>query len=125
VHTMPIDWGLYLLTIVLVAILFSSLGIVCGLMAEKFDHIAVLTTFFITPLVFVGGVFTSTRFLPPLLQKISLVNPMFHMINAFRYSYRPTGDAPLWISLTVVTVLAAAAFVVALRMVAAGYKLRT
>lgn len=125
VHTMPIDWGLYLLTIVLVAILFSSLGIVCGLMAEKFDHIAVLTTFFITPLVFVGGVFTSTRFLPPLIQKISLVNPMFHMINAFRYSYRPTGDAPLWISLTVVTVLAALAFTVALRMTAAGYKLRT
>jgi ABC-2 type transport system permease protein len=125
VHTMPIDWGLYLLTIVLVAILFSSLGIVCGLMAEKFDHIAVLTTFFITPLVFVGGVFTSTRFLPPLIQKISLVNPMFHMINAFRYSYRPTGDAPLWISLTVVTVLAAIAFAVALRMTAAGYKLRT
>lgn len=125
VHTMPIDWGLYLLTIVLVAVLFSSLGIVCGLMAEKFDHIAVLTTFFITPLVFVGGVFTSTRFLPPLIQKISLVNPMFHMINAFRYSYRPTGDAPLWISLTVVTVLAALAFTVALRMTAAGYKLRT
>jgi ABC-2 type transport system permease protein len=125
VHTMPTDWGLYLLTIVLVAVLFSSLGIVCGLMAEKFDHIAVLTTFFITPLVFVGGVFTSTRFLPPVIQKISLVNPMFHMINAFRYSYRPTGDAPLWISLTVVTVLAVVAFTVALRMTAAGYKLRT
>jgi ABC-2 type transport system permease protein len=125
VHTMPIDWGLYLLTIVLVAILFSSLGIVCGLLAEKFDHIAVLTTFFITPLVFVGGVFTSTRFLPPLIQKISLVNPMFHMINAFRYSYRSTGDAPLWVSLTVVTVLAAVAFAAALRMTSVGYKLRT
>ena len=69
VHTVPLDWGIYALTIVLVAVLFSALGIVCGLMAEKFDHIAVLTTFFITPLVFVGGVFTSTRFLPPLLHE--------------------------------------------------------
>lgn len=125
VHTAPIDWGLYLVTIVLVSILFTALGIIFGLMAEKFDHIAVMTTFFITPLVFVGGVFTSTQFLPPLVQKISLVNPMFHMINAFRYSYTGRGDAPLWVSLTVVAVLAAVAYGVALRMMATGYKLRT
>ena len=125
VHTWPIDWALYVLTIVLVSILFSSLGIIFGLMAEKFDHIAVLTTFFITPLVFVGGVFTSSQFLPPLVRKISMVNPMFHMINAFRYSYTATGDAPLWVSLAVVVVLAAAFTLVALRMFATGYKLRT
>jgi ABC-2 type transport system permease protein len=125
VHTAPLNWGLYLLTIVLVSILFSALGIIFGLMAEKFDHIAVMTTFFITPLVFVGGVFTSTQFLPPLVQKISLVNPMFHMINAFRYSYTNVGDAPLWVSLTVVTVLTVVAVGVALRMMAVGYKLRS
>jgi len=79
---------------VLVAVLFSSLGIIFGLLAEKFDHIAVLTTFFITPLVFVGGVFTSMQLLPPLLQKISLVNPMFYMIDSFRYSYIRAGDVP-------------------------------
>jgi len=124
VHTAPVNWPLYLLTIVLVAILFSSLGIVFGLLAEKFDHIAVLTTFFITPLVFVGGVFTSTAFLPPLVQRISLLNPMFHMIDAFRYSYTSRGDEPLGVALTVVVVLAAAAFTTALRMTAAGYKLR-
>ena len=94
VHTAPTNWWLYLITIVLVAVLFSSLGIIFGLLAEKFDHIAVLTTFFITPLVFVGGVFTSMAFLPPLVQKISLVNPMFHMIDAFRYSYTTRGDEP-------------------------------
>jgi ABC-2 type transport system permease protein len=44
VHTTPTNWGLYLLTIVLVAVLFSSLGMIFGLLAEKFDHIAVLTT---------------------------------------------------------------------------------
>ncbi len=124
VHTAPTNWWLYLLTIVLVAVLFSSLGIVFGLLAEKFDHIAVLTTFFITPLVFVGGVFTSMAFLPPVVQKISLVNPMFHMIDAFRYSYTSRGDEPLAVALTVVVVLAAAAFTIALRMTAAGVKLR-
>jgi ABC-2 type transport system permease protein len=125
VHAVPQNWALYLVSVTLVAILFSSLGIVFGLLAEKFDHIAVLTTFFITPLVFVGGVFTSLTMMPPLLQKISLVNPMFHMIDALRYSYIGHGDAPLWQSMTVVAVLAAAAYTVALRMTAAGVKLRT
>ncbi|HTW85185.1 MAG TPA: ABC transporter permease [Candidatus Sulfotelmatobacter sp.] len=125
VHTAPTNWGLYVLTIVLVAVLFSALGIIFGLLAEKFDHIAVMTTFFITPLVFVGGVFTSINFLPPIVRKISLVNPMFHMIDAFRYSYAGTGDEPLGTALVVVTALAALAFAVALWMTARGIKLRT
>jgi ABC-2 type transport system permease protein len=125
VHAVPANWGLYVLVIVLVAVLFSSLGIIFGLLAEKFDHIAVLTTFFITPLVFVGGVFTSARALPPLLRQISLFNPMAYMIDAFRYSYVDKGDVPLALSLGVVTALSVLAFAVALRMTAAGYKLRT
>jgi len=125
VHTAPINWGLYVLVIVLVATLFSALGVIFGLMAEKFDHIATLTTFAITPLVFVGGVFTSTQFLPPIARTISMFNPMFYMINAFRYSYTLRGDAPLLASLGVVTVLAALAFGTALRMMAVGFKLRT
>ncbi|GAC1420935.1 MAG: ABC transporter permease [Candidatus Velthaea sp.] len=125
VHTIPINWGLYLLVIVLVATLFSALGVIFGLMAEKFDHIATLTTFAITPLVFVGGVFTSVQFLPPLIQKISMFNPMFHMIDAFRYSYTGHGDEPLGLSLSIVTVLMAAFLTIALVMTSRGYKLRT
>jgi ABC-2 type transport system permease protein len=125
VHTAPVNWFLYLLTIAIVSILFASLGVISGLLAEKFDHIAVLTTFFITPLIFVGGVFTSTQFLPPVVQRISYVNPMFHMIGAFRYSYSGTGDVPLGISLAVISTLAVIALAVALRLVAIGYKLRS
>jgi ABC-2 type transport system permease protein len=125
VQTLPVNWGIYLLTIVMVAVLFSSLGIICGLLAEKFDHIALLTTFFITPLVFVGGVFTSTQLMPPLARTVSMFNPMFYMINAFRYSYTSQGDAPLLVSLAIVFALAAIAFGTALRMMAVGYKLRT
>ncbi|GAC1405729.1 MAG: ABC transporter permease [Candidatus Velthaea sp.] len=125
VHTMPTNWGLYLLVIVLVATLFSALGIIFGLMAEKFDHIATLTTFAITPLVFVGGVFTSVQFLPPLVQKISMFNPMFHMIDAFRYSYTGHGDEPLGLSLSIVAVLMTIFLTTALVMTSRGYKLRT
>jgi len=124
VHVGPHNWALYVLVVTLVAILFSSIGIIFGLMAEKFDHIAIFTTFVITPLVFVGGVFTSIRFLPPLVQQLSLFNPMFYMIDAFRYAFTGTGDVGLAQSLATVIALAAAAFAVALGMTAAGYKLR-
>ena len=124
VHVAPSNWGLYVLVVALVAVLFSSIGIIFGLMAEKFDHIAIFTTFVITPLVFVGGVFTSIRLLPPLVQQLSLFNPMLYMIDAFRYAFTGTGDVGLVQSLCTLALLAAAAFSAALGMTAAGYKLR-
>ena len=65
VHSVPHDWLIYFVVIALVSILFSALGLIFGLLADKFDHIAILTTFVITPLTFVGGVFTSAKMLPP------------------------------------------------------------
>lgn len=125
VHTLPHNWALYFFVMILVSVLFSALGIIFGLMAEKFDHLAVLTTFAITPLVFVGGVFTSVQFLPPALRGISLFNPMFYTIDAFRYTYTGESYLALWRSLGIIGLLTAIALFLALRMTAAGYKLRT
>ena len=125
VRTLPQNWALFFGVVVLVAILFGALGLICGLLAEKFDHIAVLTTFVITPLVFVGGVFTTSQFLPPLVRHISYFNPMFYMIDSLRYSYTGRSDVALAVSLSVVTVLTALALWIAFEMTARGYKLRT
>jgi ABC-2 type transport system permease protein len=125
VHTWPENWVVYFTVLALVSILFSSLGLIFGLIAEKFDHIAVLTTFVITPLTFVGGVFTSAQLLPSLLQKLELVNPIFYTIDAFRWSYTGQSFLPLWQSISVIALLTVIAFGVALRMVGQGYKLRT
>ena len=124
VHTGPTNWFLYVTVVTLVSVLFTSIGIIFGLMAEKFDHIAIFTTFVITPLVFVGGVFTSIRFLPPAVQKVSLFNPMLYMIDAFRYSFTGHSDIGLGTSLGVVFVLAVCAFSGALWLTATGFKLR-
>ena len=124
VHTLPENWTLFFGMTVLVSALFGALGIIFGLLAEKFDHIAVFTTFVITPLVFVGGVFTSAQFLPPFVRHVSLVNPMFYMIDAFRYSFTGRSDVSLGLSLGIVSVLAVVSIVTALRMMATGYKLR-
>jgi ABC-2 type transport system permease protein len=125
VHTWPQDWLLYFVVLTIVSILFSSLGLIFGLMAEKFDHLAVLNTFIITPLTFVGGVFTSAQMLPPVLRRLELFNPIFYTIDAFRYSYTGSGYLALPVSLGAIAVLAVIALVIALRLMAVGYKLRT
>jgi ABC-2 type transport system permease protein len=125
VHTLPSNWWLYLFVLCIVSLLFSMLGVIFGLMAEKFDHLAVLTTFVITPLVFVGGVFTSANLLPPFLRNAELFNPMFYTIDAFRYSYTGQSYLSLWLSVGAICLLTVVAFVIALRMMTIGRKLRT
>ncbi len=125
VHTWPQNWLLYFVVLCMVSMLFSSLGLIFGLMAEKFDHLAVLTTFVITPLTFVGGVFTAASMLPPLLQRLELVNPIFYTIDAFRRSYTGQGFLPLWQSLGMIAVLMILSLAISFRMMASGYKLRT
>ena len=125
VHTLPRDWGLYFGVMIVVSILFSALGVIFGLIAEKFDHLAVLTTFAITPLVFVGSAFTPAGFLSPGILRFEFVNPMFYAIDAFRYSYTGSSYLPLWLSMCVLCALMVIALTVALRMAIAGYKLRT
>lgn len=125
VHTWPRDWLLYFVVLTLVSVLFSSLGLIFGLVAEKFDHLAVLTTFIITPLTFVGGVFTSAEMLPRLLQRLELFNPIFYTIDAFRFSYTGHSYLALPASLGTIALLAAIALAIALRLMAVGYKLRT
>jgi ABC-2 type transport system permease protein len=125
VHIAPQNWLLYFCVIALVSIWFSALGLIFGLVADKFDHIAILTTFVITPLTFVGGVFTSATMLPPVLRDFELFNPIFYTIDAFRRSY--TGEsylAPAF-SIAMIALLAAIALAIVLRMTAIGYKLRT
>ena len=124
VHSVPHNWALYVGVIALVSVLFSALGLIFGLVAEKFDHIAILTTFVITPLTFVGGVFTSASMLPPVLQKLELINPIFYTIDAFRRSYTGESFLPPLYSVAAIVLLAAVALGVVLRMTATGYKLR-
>jgi ABC-2 type transport system permease protein len=125
VHTAPHNWLLYITVIVIVSVLFSALGLIFGLISEKFDHIAILTTFVITPLTFVGGVFTSASMLPPVLQKLELFNPIFYTIDAFRRSYTGESFLPVSFSLAAIVALAVVALAIILRLTSDGYKLRT
>ena len=88
-----------LLFLVLVSWAFSSAGLVLGIFAESWDNIATLVNFFITPLIFLGGVFYSINMLPDFWQNLSKVNPIYYMINGLRHSVLGVGDSTLNISL--------------------------
>ncbi|MGA7356721.1 MAG: ABC transporter permease [Candidatus Cybelea sp.] len=125
VHIAPQNWLLYFGVIALVSILFSALGLIFGLVADKFDHIAILTTFVITPLTFVGGVFTSAPMLPDGLRKLELFNPIFYTIDAFRRSYTGASYLAPAFSVAVIVLLTVVSLGIILRMTSTGYKLRT
>lgn len=125
VHAAPSNWLLYFSIITLVSVLFSALGLIFGLVADKFDHIAILTTFVITPLTFVGGVFTSAKMLPPALRNFELFNPIFYTIDAFRRSYTGQSDLAPAFSIGMVAFLTVISLGIILRLTAIGYKLRT
>lgn len=120
----PANWGLYLLFMVLISALFSSLGLVMGLVAESFDQLAIPTTFFITPLVFFGGVFHSVRLMPEGIQALAMVNPIFYLIDGFRGSMLADWPAPVGRELAMLLVMTGLALGLVLAFFRRGYKLR-
>ena len=85
---MPLELTHPLITlgfIILSASLFSLLGFTNALFARRFEEIAIVPTFILTPLTYFGGVFYSISMLPPFWQAVSKINPIVYMVNGFRY----------------------------------------
>jgi ABC-2 type transport system permease protein len=81
--------------LVLTAIVFAMAGMVNAIFAEKFDDIAIIPTFVLTPLTYLGGVFYSISLLPEFWQKVSAFNPILYMVNGFRYGMLGVSDVSL------------------------------
>jgi ABC-2 type transport system permease protein len=94
-------------TVVLAVVLFSSFGVVVGIYAESWDHTAFVQNIVILPLSFLGGVFYSIDSLPSPWQELSHANPIFFLINAFRYGFLGHADVSVGLSLLVTAAFAA------------------
>lgn len=75
-----------LFIVVLVAALFSLAGFTNGMLARNFDDVALVPTFVLAPLTYLGGVFYSTSMLPPIWKHLTYFNPIFYMVNALRHA---------------------------------------
>jgi len=104
--------------------LLGILGVIAGIVSDKFDQLAAFQNFIIMPATFLSGVFYSVQGLPPFWQAISHLNPFFYMIDGFRYGFFAQSDVSPWISLGVVGAALAVAASIALRWLARGYKIR-
>jgi ABC-2 type transport system permease protein len=84
-----------ILFLFLSSLVFALGGLINGIYAKSFDGISIVPTFVLTPLVYLGGVFYSIHSLPQLWQTVSLFNPVFYIINGFRYGFLGTSDVSL------------------------------
>jgi len=86
---------------ILSSLIFSLAGLVNGVYAKSIDGINIVPTFILTPLIYLGGIFYSINTLPEIWQAISKVNPVFYLIDGFRYGFLGTSDVALSLSLGV------------------------
>jgi ABC-2 type transport system permease protein len=112
-------------TVLLGATIFSLAGFVNAVYAKKFDDIAIVPTFILTPLTYLGGVFYSVNLLPDFWQKASHLNPILYMVNAFRYGLLGTSDVPLAVSYTVMLAFVVVLTALGLHLLRKGVGLRS
>ena len=88
IHSILITISVVLLT----SLVFSLGGFINAVFANNFDDISIIPTFVLTPLIYLGGVFYSIELLPPFWRVVSQLNPIFYMVNTFRYGILGTSD---------------------------------
>ena len=105
--------------------ILSSIGIIIGLWAEKFDHMASATNFIIVPLSFLSGTFYSIDRLPIFLKNISELNPFFYIIDGFRYGFLGTSDGSITFGFYYLILLSFLVWFVAYILFKKGYKIKS
>jgi ABC-2 type transport system permease protein len=106
------------------SLMLSLLGMLGGIWADKFDHMAAVTNFIITPLSFLSGTFYSITRLPEPWRQIAQANPFFHLIDGFRYGFIGHADGNLMAGAVVVAAVNAVLLTGTYWMIRTGYKLR-
>lgn len=121
VHSLPVVVVVAFLT----SVLFSLAGFINAIFAKNFDDIAIVPTFVLTPLTYLGGVFYSIELLSEPWQTLSRFNPILYMVNAFRYGILGVSDIPVFGALAVIAVFVIGLFVFALTLLNRGVGIRT
>jgi len=109
---------------VMASLLLSLVGVLAGIWAVKFDHMAAVTNFIITPLSFLSGTFYSTERLSPVFKAVAHLDPFFYMIDGFRYGFIDHADGSIPAGMLLLAVSNLCLLLLAHRCFARGYKLK-
>jgi ABC-2 type transport system permease protein len=107
------------------ALMMGMIGVIAGLWAEKFDHLALITSVVITPLAFLSGTFYSVEILPEPFYTISHVNPVFFLIDGFRYGFIGAGDSNLLVGALVCLVINVGLLIACMMILRSGWRLKS
>lgn len=105
-------------------VMMATLGIVAGIWAEKFDHIAAFTNFFVTPLTFLSGTFYSISVLPEPWKTLVMYNPFFYMIDGFRNGFIGHDDPLAYPGILILSGINLALLALCYVMIRSGYKIK-
>jgi ABC-2 type transport system permease protein len=111
-------------SVLLTAIVFSLGGLFNAIFAKNFDQISWFPTFILTPLIYLGGVFYSVSLLPPWAEKLSYVNPILYMVNAFRHGFLGTSDVDPGLAFVIMGAFAIVMFTVVVVLMNRGTGIR-
>ena len=117
--------SLLILFTFLSSFILGATGMIAGLWAEKFDHMASVTNFIIIPLSFLSGTFYSIDRLPLFLQGISKINPFFYMIDGFRSSFIGESDGSLFVGIIYLSILSLLVWFLSFILFKKGYKTKS
>lgn len=107
------------------AVMLGMIGVLSGIWAEKFDQLAVVNQFIILPLSYLSGTFYKIEILPPLFQKISLCNPLFYLIDGFRYGFLGESDGNIMIGVVLTATINIVLFAIVLSVLKRGWRIKS
>ncbi|MSP21040.1 MAG: sugar ABC transporter permease [Alphaproteobacteria bacterium] len=113
-----------ILFLLLTAGTFSLLGFIIGIWADGFERLQLVPMLIITPLTFLGGTFYAIEMLPPVWQKLALLNPVVYLVSGFRWSFYGISDVSIGLSLSMTLVFLGACLVIVARIFQTGYRLK-
>lgn len=118
------DWPGLVFFAVSASVMLSLMGLIAAIWADKFDHMAAITNFVVTPLAFLSGTFYSVERLPGIWYTVSQLNPFFYMIDGFRAAVIGRADGSVLAGVIVLSLINGALWWLTVRMFATGYKLK-
>lgn len=110
--------------ILLTSIVFSLAGFINALYANNFDDISIIPTFILTPLIYLGGVFYSIDMLPGFWRVLSALNPIFYMVNTFRYGILGASDVDIYWAFLILGIFSVGLFTGCILLLRRGTGLR-
>jgi len=116
--------ALVILFVFLTSVLFALAGLINGILSKKFDDIAIIPTFVLTPLTYLGGVFYSIALLPEIWQTVSKANPILYLVNGFRFGFLGISDINVNFALVMAVVFIIILFMANLRLMNKGIGLK-